>query len=269
MTDLDNHCVKPSAALIQAARFVACGLPPLEERLEQIEGYPTALGIRTGCLPGFGSPNERKDAVRKLLKLLATGNIVATGQPMKLAAQQKIGVVNEGGSVTPLIFDRDYGLPNISRFTKLSDPPKTTPIPPEFWDIDRIDWRNCFIWDRVLEEGPESLPDDAIVAYGNITIEMADLHDACDWELLPDATEVIEATRPSYRSPFVDLILKAEAHFGERLLDRRMDITVIYDWLNAEGPKIEDANWSENKTKMMTTFLRMPRFQIGGNKPSK
>lgn len=68
---------------------------------------------------------------------------------------------------------------------------------------------------------------------------------------------------PGYRSPFVDLILRAEAHFGDHV--RTAKAQEIRDWLNSEGRKV-DPKWSTAKAKSMTTFLRHPDQQAGGAK---
>ena len=58
-------------------------------------------------------------------------------------------------------------------------------------------------------------------------------------------------------------MLRAEEHFGERLLTAKKQ--EIEEWLSGEGPKIE-GTWSNNKSRMMATFLRPPEKQKGGNK---
>ena len=81
------------------------------------------------------------------------------------------------------------------------------------------------------------------------------------------ATEEGDET-PLYRSPFVDLILRAEQHFGESIREIKSD--EIFAWLMEEGPKIDpNSNWTETKARYMTTFLRHPDQQKGGAKRSK
>lgn len=88
--------------------------------------------------------------------------------------------------------------------------------------------------------------------------------------LFPDARPSDErlknSERPSYRSPYVDLILNAEQHFGERI--REIKAQEIQDWLNIEGQKI-DPSWSAAKANYMSTFLRHPDQQKGGAKPGQ
>jgi hypothetical protein len=70
---------------------------------------------------------------------------------------------------------------------------------------------------------------------------------------------------PSYRGPYMDLMLRAEAHFAERLIDPNLQKDEIEGWLNDEGPKV-DLNWSARKSSSMATFLRHPDAQRGGAK---
>ena len=85
--------------------------------------------------------------------------------------------------------------------------------------------------------------------------------------LFPDVRSIEDnAARPPYRSPYVDLILRAEKHFGERI--RRLKVDEIQDWLNREGKNTEP-NWSMNKARNMATFLRHPKQQKGGARKSR
>ena len=83
--------------------------------------------------------------------------------------------------------------------------------------------------------------------------------------LFPDMRPSEDHTvqRPDYRSPFLDLQLRAEQHFGESILEIKS--VVIQDWLMVEGPKI-DQDWSVHKARSMATFIRHPKQQLGGAK---
>ena len=73
-----------------------------------------------------------------------------------------------------------------------------------------------------------------------------------------------ETTTPEFRSPFVELMLRAEQYFGERILSAKK--SEIVDWLNEEGSKALGSYWSTSKSESMATFLRNPNQQKGGNK---
>lgn len=96
--------------------------------------------------------------------------------------------------------------------------------------------------------------------------------DLLDWlSQAPSASKAAETAsdqsqleRPTYRSPFIDLLLQAEAHFCERLETIKAEELRL--WLNERGKAI-DPRWSDTKANMMATFLRHPDLQKGGNKP--
>lgn len=255
---------KRTATLLQAARFVAWGLSPLEERLEKIEGYPQITTRIAGLLPYSIDRGGLPDGARQLLKFLSSGTVIASGYPLSLAKP----IPPDPYSGPPqLLFDTYSGFPDEGKFAEFNDPLSSKPIPAQDWDMERINWITSFIWDPHLSEESRGYlyfaEPNNVAAYTGVSIKMSELRSAMEANEQLPAHNDIPTQSQSYRSPFVSLILRAEEHFGERLMSAKK--AEIEEWLSLEGPKIDPA-WSRNKTRMMATFLRTPEKQKGGNK---
>jgi hypothetical protein len=269
MTDQIPPFINRTATLLQAAKYAAWALPPLEGRVERIEGYPKTEFDQAGQLPSSTEREGLELGARQLLKLLATGELLAHGVPMMLT-EHRISIRDpyaDHYNDEVVFFDPNTGLPDAESFVALGDSSKSEPIEPAYWDMERIDWQKSFVWDgKLSNESADNFSDKEIVAYGNITIGMDDLLNAFKPKEEPSALSSTGRHSPSYRSPFLALMLRAEEHFGERVLNAKK--AEIEDWLSIEGPKI-DGGWTRNKTRSMATFLRPVESGRGGNRKAR
>lgn len=267
-----NMPVQDRTTLGQAAIYLAFGLAPLELRLQLIEGYPTILNDPFRQPPPDDTPLTEddlrlRDAARRILSRLATGELEATGWPMFLTDCRDTGgdypvweIRYSDGSIRQEVFE-------------FIDPfGKDETIPADFWTLDGVQWESSFVTSDIVQNDAilfRIVEAKSLAAYSDVTISIDELHDHGDsvshevTAEIPMRDPQINNVAPAYRSPFMDLMLRAEAHFGEHL--RTAKKQEIMDWLNELGRTV-DKNWSDRKSDVMATFLRHPDQQRGGNK---
>lgn len=263
--------ILPEASLSQALRWVVDGLPPLAKHHEEIEAYPSLLeDYQTADIHWVEIADLYRHTGRRIVKALALGHLTATGTPGWPRKDSNDTWFEDGP-------ERSLKL-NSLQFKFLKYERKS--IRPEDYRWNRIDWLKSIIWlfDSYDEykaacvygptgKSPEELetPEEGtIAAFEDVTIATDALCSVFPASTPSRADILVSDTyAPNYRSPFVDLMLRAEQHFGERVLNAKK--SEIVDWLNLEGPKT-DRTWSNRKSDLMATFLRPPDLQKGGNK---
>jgi hypothetical protein len=266
MTDRNSFDIEPTATLLQAAIYAAWKLPPIESRLEKIVGYPYIILDGAGRLPSSPEREGLELGARQLLELLATGALAAYGSPMVLTDHRitcQIPVV-DSYRAEYFLFDPETGLPDAESFTEIGDRFDVTLIPPRYWDIECIHWRENFLWNHHLtEDTAEKFSNKTAAAYSYIDIKMDDLRNAFEPDERRPKAKSSESTTPKYRSAFMELMEQAVNEFGERLLSMKKEEIEV--WLREKGLE-SDPHWGKSKIKMMATFLRPPEKQKGGNK---
>lgn len=264
--------VEHRATLGQAAIYLAFGLEPLEPRIERIKGYPSILD------DPFWDPHpydlsltdedlSMREAARTILGLLATGELSATGSRMFLTDCR-----DTGGEHPIWVIRYNDGSVKRDVFEYMDPFGKIEAIPARFWTLEGVQWASSFVTSDKVQNDAMLLwlvEGKTVAAYSEVTILTEDLRTLVGCSPEPVSADIEtpaskdNLSTPNYRSPFIDLILRAEAYFGERLMSAKK--SEIEDWLAEHGPEI-DNKWSTNKTRSMATFLRPVERQQGGNR---
>ena len=142
-------------------------------------------------------------------------------------------------------------------------------LPPGFWGGKTIEIVFHLGEDQALWDNPHvvQIQDGAIPTDHRVFIKAEDLARlTSNHGTVVGQAETRDDSLSRDRSPFIDLILRGDAHFGDRV--RSAKAQEIQDWLDEEGLKV-DPKWSKTKSKYMTTFIRHPDQQTGGAKRKK
>jgi hypothetical protein len=113
-----------NATLEQCLRELAFQMPPLDPTHEEIEKYPRAPNDNN--IDRWEMPLEI--AARSLLKLLATGKLVARGTRMATTGNYSAVTHEDGGQ---------FDLASLERFIVT---PETEEIPPDAWHVPGVRW---------------------------------------------------------------------------------------------------------------------------------
>lgn len=255
------------ANLAQAFRCFAFGLRPLAAKIEDRYEYPDFPYDIYDPELNLEMPIDEVEALQsagdRLLELLASGNLEAKGCELTVAEFPSY----RSGS-DPLI-----------NLTRLCDWSEEKSIGHHFWKSFSVNFASRSLTSDILREShnfenykiANSLyRTKEIVGFARINIATEDLKMAFEESVAARKFISVENTAeqdlpdPQFRSPYLIFLLRAEAHFAERLQVEKK--AVVDEWLLTEGRKEIGQDFSKHLAKAMGTILRTPKQAKGGNK---